>query len=224
MGFKKKIKYYLVHTLKTTNKEAATLINSGSIKINGEVIFTNCIITDYSEIKVNNTITREKTDCIYLLFNKPIGYESTLNKKIEKNISVFFEDFKNLAIAGRLDKQSEGLLILSNDGKWVESLCHPKFEKEKEYIVTLDKEINDAFIQTFMNGVNIGNYVTKKCLCEKINAFNIKVILTEGKNRQIRRMCKSLNFNVLKLKRIRISNYKLNTLKPGEFEFVKINT
>lgn len=224
MGFKKKIKYYLVHTLKTTNKEAAALINSGSVKINGEVTFTNCVITDYSEIKLNNTITREKTDCIYLLFNKPIGYESTLNKKIEKNISVFFEDFKNLAIAGRLDKQSEGLLLLSNDGKWVESLCHPKFEKEKEYIVTLDKEINDAFIQTFMNGVNIGNYVTKKCLCEKINAFNIKVILTEGKNRQIRRMCKSLNFNVLKLKRIRISNYKLNTLKPGEFEFVKINT
>jgi 23S rRNA pseudouridine2604 synthase len=224
MGFNKKIKYYLVHTLKTTNKEAATLINSGSVKINGEVTFTNCVITDYSEIKVNNAITREKTDFIYLLFNKSVGFESTLNKKIENNISVFFEGFKNLAIAGRLDKQSEGLLILSNDGKWVESLCHPKFEKEKEYIVTLDKEITDAFIQAFMNGVTIGNYVTKKCFCEKISAFNLKVILTEGKNRQIRKMCKSLKFNVLKLKRIRISTYKLDNLKPSEFKFVKINT
>ena len=212
----------MVHTLKLTNKEAQNLIDKGEVKIDGMSIAENIAITDNSEIIINGKIERKKKEFIYILFNKPVGFESTLNKKNENNISSFFEGHTDLAIAGRLDKQSEGLLILSNDGKWIENLCNPKFEKEKEYIVTLDKNITETFINRFKNGVEIDGFVTKNCFCEKVNETTIQVILTEGKNRQIRKMCIVLGFNVLKLKRIRISNFLLGYTKIGEFKFTEI--
>jgi 23S rRNA pseudouridine2604 synthase len=156
------------------------------------------------------------------LFYKPAGFESTLNTRVEKNLSPFFKDYPDLAIAGRLDKQSEGLLLLSNDGKWIENLCNPKFEKEKEYIVTVDKNITNTFIERFINGVEIDGFVTKKCICEKIDQTTLRIILTEGKNRQIRKMCMVLGFNVLTLKRTRISTFFLSTLEEGNFMFTKI--
>jgi 23S rRNA pseudouridine2604 synthase len=130
---------------------------------------------------------------------------------------VFFNNFNNLAIAGRLDKQSEGLLILSNDGKWIENLCNPKFEKEKEYDVILDKKPNEEFIKLFTSGVLIGKYITKTCQCKIIDDFSIRVILKEGKNRQIRKMCKTLGYSVLILKRTRIHHFKLGSLNEGEY-------
>jgi 23S rRNA pseudouridine2604 synthase len=156
------------------------------------------------------------------LFYKPTGFESTLNTRVEKNLSPFFKDYPDLAIAGRLDKQSEGLLLLSNDGKWIENLCNPKYDKEKEYIVTVDKNISDSFIEKFVNGVEIDGFVTKKCICEKIDQTTLRIILTEGKNRQIRKMCMVLGFNVLTLKRTRISTFFLSTLEEGNFMFTKI--
>jgi 23S rRNA pseudouridine2604 synthase len=212
----------MVHTLKLTNKEAQTLIDKGEVQIDGLTITENIAITDNSEITIKGEIEREKKEFVFLLFNKPAGFESTLNKKIEKNLSPFFENFTNLAIAGRLDKQSEGLLLLSNDGKWVEKICNPKFEKEKEYIVTLDKPVTETFLDKFINGVEIDGFVTKNCVCEKINENTIRVILTEGKNRQIRKMCMVLDYNVLTLKRIRISDFFLGNLQEGDFEFTKI--
>ena len=131
MSFYRRVKYFLVHTLKLTNKEAQKLIDNGSVKIDGLSITENCIITDQSEIIVNNEIVRAKKELVYLLFNKAKGFESTLNKNVPNNLSGFFRDFNGLSIAGRLDKASEGLLILSNDGKWVENLCNPKSENEK---------------------------------------------------------------------------------------------
>lgn len=222
MSFYRRIKYFLVHTIKLSNKEAQELIDSGAVKINGVIITENCTITDDSEIKVNDKIARAKKEFVYILFNKPAGFESTLNKNIEKNISPFFEDHPDLAIAGRLDKQSEGLLLLSNDGKWIENLCNPKFEKEKEYIVTVDKNITDTFIERFINGVEIDGFVTKKCICEIINPTTIKIVLTEGKNRQIRKMCMVLGFNVLTLKRVRVSDFFLGNITEGDFMFTKI--
>lgn len=222
MSFYRRVKYFLVHTLKLSNKDAQVLIDSGAVKINGVTIAENCTITDDSEIQVNNKIARPKKEFVYILFNKPPGFESTLNKKIEKNISPFFENHPDMSIAGRLDKQSQGLLLLSNDGKWIENLCNPKFEKEKEYIVTVDKNITDSFIEKFINGVEIDGFVTKKCICEIINPTTIKIVLTEGKNRQIRKMCMVLGFNVLSLKRVRISDFLLGNISEGNFMFTKI--
>ncbi|MBA2611272.1 MAG: rRNA pseudouridine synthase [Bacteroidetes bacterium] len=222
MSFYRRIKYFLVHTLKHSNKVAQELIDKGHVEVNGLTIAENCILYANSEIKVNGIIEQEKKEFVYLKFHKPAGYESTLNKNIAQNLSAFFAHHNELFIAGRLDKQSEGLLILSNDGKWVEELCNPKFEKEKEYLVELDKPITTLFVTSFMNGVEIDAYLTKKCFCEKINETTIKVILTEGKNRQIRKMCKVLGYNVLKLKRTRVSNFLLTDLQLGKIEFIKI--
>jgi 23S rRNA pseudouridine2604 synthase len=222
MGFYRRIKYFLVHTLKLSNKKAQELIDAGEVKINGIIITENCTITEDAEIRVNNKIARAKKEFVYILFYKPAGFESTLNTRIEKNLSPFFKDYPDLAIAGRLDKQSEGLLLLSNDGKWIENLCNPKYDKEKEYIVTVDKNITDSFIEKFVNGVVIDGFVTKKCICEKIDKTTLRIILTEGKNRQIRKMCIVLGFNVLTLKRIRISTFFLSNLEEGNFMFTKI--
>lgn len=223
MSFSRRIKYFLVHTLILSNKEAQALIDSGAVEIDGLKTVENCILLPHSEIKVKGVIERPKKEYIYLKFHKPRGLESTLNISVPDNLSGFFKEYTDLAIAGRLDKQSEGLLLLSNDGKWVENMCNPKFEKEKEYEVTLDKAPDDLFLNAFSRGVTIGSYVTASCTCERIAANKIRVVLKEGKNRQIRRMCKALNYKVLKLKRQRIASVLLLDLPKGEKESFHFN-
>ena len=224
MSFQKRIVFYLVHELFYTNQKASDLIKNGKVMIDDKIINENIILSQDSEIKVNNIITRNKIKLVYLLFYKPKGFESTLNSSISNNLSVFFKNFNNLAIAGRLDKQSDGLLILSNDGKWIEKLCNPKFEKEKEYDVVLDKKPNEEFIKLFTSGVLIDNYITKTCQCKIIDDLSIRVILKEGKNRQIRKMCKTLGYNVLMLSRIRIHHFKLGGLKEGEYIHANVSS
>jgi 23S rRNA pseudouridine2604 synthase len=223
MGFYRKIKYFLVHTLMFSNKKAQELIDSGFIEVNGKRIFENHVIDDHWEIKVNGKIVRPEKTFTYLKFYKPVGFQSSLNRDVKDNISRFFRE-KDLAIAGRLDKQSEGLLLLSNDGKWVEKICNPKFEKEKEYIVVLDKNPDADFINRFTKGVQIGKYKTLPCRCELIDKFTINVVLKEGKNRQIRKMCLTLGYNVLVLKRIRIGTIELDQLKRGEWETLNLTS
>lgn len=218
MSFYKKIQYYLVHTLKLTNKQAKEVIQYGGVCVDGQVIYENIEIDDWSEILINGVIVREKKARTYLKFYKPIGIESTLNSSVNGNLAPFFNCYNGLSIAGRLDKNSEGLLLLSNDGKWIEKIINPKFIKEKEYLVLLDKLVDNEFCNKFSNGVDIGFYVTQPCYCEKLSDHQVRVILTEGKNKQIRRMCKALGFKVLNLKRIRIHNYHIDNLKEGELK------
>jgi 23S rRNA pseudouridine2604 synthase len=221
MSFYRRIKYFLVHTLKLTNEEAQTAIENGTLQIDNEVVKNNVFLNDFSEIKLNGNVVRPKKEFVYLKFYKPIGYESTLSKTIENNLSDFFTDYKNLSIAGRLDKQSEGLLLLSNNGKWVENITNPKFEKEKEYLVKLNRTPNEQFVQLFTKGVNIGYHVTKPCTCEILEDKWIKVVLKEGKNRQIRKMCKTLGYEVEVLRRTKIDLVDLGKLTTGEkVEFI----
>ncbi|MCE3227472.1 MAG: pseudouridine synthase Rsu [Bacteroidetes bacterium] len=211
----------MVHTLKMTNDQAQEALEKGLVEMNGVIIKENVFLENESEIKVDGKVVRPAKEFVYIRFHKPAGYESTLSKNVENNLSEFFKDMKGLSIAGRLDKASEGLLLLSNDGKWVENITNPKFEKEKEYLVQLDKAPTDDFAKLFTSGVNIGYHVTKPCECVILEDNWIKVKLKEGKNRQIRKMCKTLNYNVLTLKRIRIDKVELGSLKPGEFDFFK---
>jgi 23S rRNA pseudouridine2604 synthase len=205
-----------------TNTDAQEAIEKGKVELDGKVIKENVFLTEGAEIKVDGKTVRPAKEYVYIRFYKPEGYESTLSKNVENNLSEFFNDQKGLSIAGRLDKASEGLLLLSNDGKWVENITNPKFEKEKEYMVQLDKSPTEEFAAAFVKGVNIGYHVTKPCECEILKDNWIRVKLKEGKNRQIRKMCKTLGYNVLSLKRTKIDAISLGNLKPGEQDFFKL--
>lgn len=217
MGFSQRIHYFLVHQLLISNKEARQLIEEGRVEAGGRTVqVVNQLLDETSEIRVNGQVIRHKKEWLYLRFYKPRGFESSLNPAVADNLSPFFTDGPPLAIAGRLDKQSEGLLLLSNDGKWVERMCHPRYEKEKEYLVHLDKSPTNAFLETFRSGVRIGAYLTAPCTCEATGGEGIRVILKEGKNRQIRRMCHKLGYQVMALKRVRIDQHCLGALLPGQ--------
>ena len=218
MGFTKRIQYFLVHALQLSNKEARQLIGKKLVKINGRIITDNVYINDFSEIELNGKILRELIKPVYLKFHKPRGFESTLNENVKNNLSSFFPQDRNLSIAGRLDKASEGLLLLSNDGKWVEHICNPLQLKEKEYLVNLDKLPDEDFLNHFRKGLPGTDQKSTPCFCEIIDKCQIRVILTEGKNRQIRRMCFRLGYKVLSLKRIRIHTTELGDLAEGCFK------
>lgn len=220
MGFSRRLNYFLVHGLNYTNRQARQLVDEGRVTIDGLTVRENCFIDEWSELSLDGKVVRPKKERLYLRFNKPPGYESSLNINVKDNIAKFFPGLDNLAIAGRLDKASQGLLLLSNDGQWVEEICHPDFEKEKEYVVELGAPVTDDFIRTFESGVTIGGYTTLPCRCERVAERTIRVVLTEGKNRQIRRMCHRLGYDVLKLERVRIGEVMLGELAEGSFEFL----
>lgn len=222
MSFRLNIKYYLVHSLGFTNKEAIRAIEQRKLVVNGVLITENSEFDATSEIYYEETLLKANTPFTYIAFYKPRGIETTHNKEIANNLTTVFTFDKHLGFAGRLDKESEGLLILSNDGKYIQSLSSPIKEKEKEYIVTVNKPISEEFITLMGAGVDIVICKTQPCLIEQLSEFEFKIILKEGKNRQIRRMCKALGYLVARLIRVRIDSIRLNELKSGEFRSFEI--
>lgn len=215
MGFRRKLIYFLVHQLKLSHTAARQLVDDGAVCIDGTVVEGNPLIGEWEEIRVKDVVHRSRREPVYLKFNKPAGYESSLHPSVPDNLSAFFSAHRDLAIAGRLDKASEGLLLLSNDGPWVERVCHPRFEKEKEYHVKLEREPEPEFLHRFSTGVWLGDYLTQPCTAEHLSDTTIRVVLREGKNRQIRRMCHRLGHTVLRLKRVRMGNIQLHDLASG---------
>lgn len=222
MSFRLNIKYYLVHSLGFTNKEAIRVIESRKLKVNGQIVTENIEFDETFEIYFEDKLLKEKKVFSYIAFYKPRGIETTHNKEIDSNLTTVFNFDTHLAFAGRLDKESEGLLLLSNDGKYIQKLSSPLHEKEKEYLVTVNKPITDEFIQKMSEGVDIMICKTKPCVVEKLSDFEFKIILTEGKNRQIRRMSKALGYLVARLVRVRIDTICLEDLKPGEFRYYNL--
>jgi 23S rRNA pseudouridine2604 synthase len=222
MSFRLNIKYYLVHSLGFTNKEAIRAIEQRKLIVNGILITENSEFDATSEIYFEGKLLKPNTPFTYIAFYKPRGIETTHNKEIANNLTTVFTFDKHLGFAGRLDKESEGLLILSNDGKYIQSLSSPFKEKEKEYIVTVNKPITNEFIALMGAGVDIIICKTQPCFIEQLTEFEFKIILKEGKNRQIRRMCKALGYLVARLIRLRIDSISLQQLNPGEFREFKI--
>lgn len=222
MSFRLNIKYYLVHSLGFTNKEAIRAIEQRKLIVNGILITENSEFDATSEIYFEGKLLKPNTPFTYIAFYKPRGIETTHNKEIANNLTTVFTFDKHLGFAGRLDKESEGLLILSNDGKYIQSLSSPFKEKEKEYIVTVNKPITNEFITLMGAGVDIIICKTQPCFIEQLTEFEFKIILKEGKNRQIRRMCKALGYLVARLIRVRIDSISLQQLNPGEFREFKI--
>ena len=169
------------------------------------------------EIKVDGEIIQNNNKKrVYIAFNKPIGIECTGNTKVKDNIIDFINHKERLFTIGRIDKQSEGLILLTNNGDIVNNVLRAENKKEKEYVVWVNKNLTSDFIEKIRNGVRILGKKTKKCYVKKINDNKFKIVLTQGMNRQIRRMCEVLGYRVTKLKRVRIMNIYLD-VNVGEY-------
>ena len=200
-----------------SRRKAEEYINDGRVTINGEVAVLGNRVFDNDIVKLDGRPLKSKPKEIYIALNKPIGIVSSTNPKERKNIIEFVGHPERLFPIGRLDKPSEGLIFLTNNGDIVNKILRAGNNHEKEYIVSVDKPITDDFIQRMSNGIPILGTVTKKCKVERISEKVFKIVLVQGLNRQIRRMCSYLDYEVTKLKRTRIMNITLGKLKTGEW-------
>lgn len=194
-----------------SRREADKLLEQGRITINGKIPELGTKVLPTDEVRVNGQLVSEKDEPkIYLAVNKPAGIECTTNQSVRGNIVDFINYPERIFPVGRLDKDSEGLIIMTNDGDIVNKILRARNNHEKEYIVTVDKTITDRFISRMGAGVPILDTVTKECRVEKISNTTFRIFLTQGLNRQIRRMCEYFDYTVVALKRIRIMNLSLD--------------
>lgn len=200
-----------------SRREADRLIESGKVKVNGEVSGLGVQVTPNDRIHVDDQLITKKVPNIYLAFHKPVGITCTTDTSKKANIVDFINFPERIFPIGRLDKPSEGLIFMTNDGDIVNKILRAGNQHEKEYIVSVNRKITQSFIRQMSNGVPILDTVTKKCRVKRINDFTFKIILTQGLNRQIRRMCSHLGYDVTRLKRVRIMNIELGKLKRGEY-------
>lgn len=200
-----------------SRREADSLIEKGRVKINGIVALMGQKVTEADEIMVDGKIISNKPPLVYIALNKPRGIECTTNQRTPNNIVDFVHHKERIFPVGRLDKDSEGLILLTNDGDIVNKILRARNHHEKEYIVMVNKPITEDFLRKMSNGVPILDTVTRKAFVEKIDDTTFRIILTQGLNRQIRRMTEYLGYRVVFLRRIRIMNIKLDQLKLGSY-------
>ncbi|MCW3807790.1 23S rRNA pseudouridine(2604) synthase RluF [Plebeiibacterium marinum] len=207
-----RINKYLSEVGFCSRREGDKLIEARKVTINGKVPEMGTKVMDGDEVRVKGKlVSPSKEKPVYIAFNKPIGIVCTTDTGVEKDNIIDYINFpKRIFPIGRLDKPSEGLIFLTNDGDIVNKILRARNNHEKEYIVKVDKPITDSFIQRMSNGVPILDTVTRKCKVEKLSKFEFRIILTQGLNRQIRRMSEYLGYEVKKLKRVRIMNVKLD--------------
>lgn len=216
-----RINKYLSEIGYCSRRAADKLLEQGRITINGKVPELGTKITPGDDVRVDGKlVSPPKDDFIYLAFNKPVGIVCTTDTKREKNnIIDFINHPKRIFPIGRLDKPSQGLIFLTNDGDIVNKILRAKNNHEKEYEVTVDKPITPRFLQRMSNGIPILGTVTRECMVEKIGKFKFRIVLTQGLNRQIRRMCEYLDYKVSKLKRTRIMNVTLD-VPEGKWRYL----
>ncbi|MEC9064982.1 MAG: pseudouridine synthase [Bacteroidota bacterium] len=222
MEEKTRINKYLSEVGFCSRREADKIISQGRVYINREIAVLGSKVSKDDQVKVDGEEINKIEEKIYIAFNKPVGIECTGNQKVKNNIIDYINFNKRLFTIGRLDKDSEGLILLTNNGDIVNNVLRAENKKEKEYLVTVNKKIDKDFIQKMRGGVRIMGKLTKKCYVEKTYENQFKIILTQGLNRQIRRMCNTLGYRVTKLKRIRVMDIQLDT-KVGEYRFLDEN-
>lgn len=207
-----RINKYLSEVGFCSRRKADQLIEEGRITVNGKVPEMGTKVTAADEIRVNGKLIGEKTEKpVYIAFNKPVGIVCTTDTRVEPdNIIDYIKYPSRIFPIGRLDKASEGLILLTNDGDIVNKILRARNNHEKEYIVTVNKPVTKEFITAMSNGVEILDTVTRNCFVEAQGRFVFRIILTQGLNRQIRRMCEALDYRVRTLKRIRIMNIHLD--------------
>ena len=217
-----RINKYLSEIGYCSRREADKLIDAGRVWVNGKKAEMGIKVSQEDQITVNGeALNPPKNKNVYLAFNKPKGIVCTTDTHVEKdNIIDFINYPKRIFPIGRLDKPSEGLIFLTNDGDIVNKILRARNNHEKEYLVTVNKPITNDFIQKMGNGVPILDTVTRKCFVKQTHKNQFRIILTQGLNRQIRRMCEYLNYRVTDLKRVRIMNVKLD-VKVGKWRYLK---
>ena len=219
-----RINKYLSEVGFCSRRVADRLIAEGQITINGVIPEIGAKVKEGDQVKVKGQIIEKskKQKNTYLAFNKPVGIVCTTDRRVEPDNVIDFINYpKRIFPVGRLDKLSEGLIFLTNDGDIVNKILRSRNNHEKEYIVSVNRLINNDFIQRMSNGVEILDTITKNCLVKQLGPKKFKIVLTQGLNRQIRRMCESLGYRVLSLKRVRIMNIKLDVPKGKYREFTK---
>lgn len=200
-----------------SRRQADRLIEEGHVKVNNETALMGQKVNLLDKVTVDGKEVSREEEQIVIAFNKPVGVECTTDKNNPDNIVDYINYKKRIYPIGRLDKNSQGLILLTNDGALVNNILKASNYHEKEYVVTVDKPITEEFIKQMSKGVKILDQVTRPCVVKKVNKHTFNIILTQGLNRQIRRMCETLGFKVQKLKRVRIMGVHLDNLPIGNY-------
>lgn len=211
---------YIAYLNIASRREADKLIKDGKVKVNGEIIINPAIQVGEND-KIICDIEDYKNEKIYIKLNKPVGYVVSNNKKEGKPIyKLLDEKLKKLYPVGRLDKDSKGLILFTNDGIFSRKIIGEESECEKEYYVKLEGNISDGVLKKLEFGISLDGKKLKPAIVKRVSKNSFNIILKEGRNRQIRRMCEKVGFEVILLKRLRISNIYLNDLQEGKFEYL----
>jgi 23S rRNA pseudouridine2604 synthase len=217
-----RINRYLALKNYASRRQADSLIQSGYVTINGKRAVLGDKVNEGDTVLVNEKVMQKKAESrIYIAYHKPVGIVSHSPEEGQRGIEEIFGYKTRLFPIGRLDQDSHGLIILTNDGRITKKMLEPKYGHEREYVVTVDRSLSHDAVRQMAGGVNIGDYTTKKCFAEKIGPKTFRIILTEGKKRQIRRMCEAVGYQVVDLCRTRIMDITLGDLAEGEHRQLK---
>ena len=212
-----RINKYISESGKASRRGADKLVNEGRVTINGKVAKIGSQVEPGDDVRVNGNQIRMASNYVYIALNKPVGITSTTEKNVKGNIVDLVNHPLRVFNIGRLDKDSDGLILLTNDGDIVNEILRAENKHEKEYIVTVDKPITPEFLKRMAEGVKILGTKTLPCKMEQLSKYVFQITLTQGLNRQIRRMCEALGYDVYRLQRTRIMNIHLGNLPVGQW-------
>lgn len=215
-----RINKYISEAGKASRRGADKLVEEGRVTINGKRAVIGSQVEPGDEVRVDGNHIFVARNYVYIALNKPVGITSTTEKGVKGNIVDLVNHSFRVFHIGRLDKDSEGLILLTNDGDIVNEILRSENRHEKEYIVSVDRPINDEFLKNMSEGVHILGTKTLPCKVTQLSKYEFKIVLTQGLNRQIRRMCEALGYNVYQLKRIRIMNIQLDKLPIGQWRYL----
>ncbi|QMU28065.1 pseudouridine synthase [Adhaeribacter radiodurans] len=214
------LKHFIVQKLRISNQQALDYILSGRVQVNGKKGALQQALLPEDEVTFEEQVLKQPTAYLYLAYYKPRGIESTLNPAIQNNLGAALPFEQRVFPVGRLDKESEGLMLLTNNGKIYDRIIHAESHQEKEYRVTVNKPLTSAALEQLTAGITIMGKKTRPARVQPIDDNTFSIILTQGLNRQIRRMCYKLHYEVQQLVRVRMINIHLGQLKPGEWRFL----
>lgn len=216
-----RINHFLALNNFCSRRQADNLIKQKQVRINNKIAVLGDKVHEKDIVRLSPGAQKLSKQYAYIAYNKPAGIETHASNKSQKDINTVLKLKTRLFPIGRLDKDSHGLIILTNDGRITDKLLNPKYEHEKEYAVEVDKPLGKSFEKQMGSGIQLDDFKTKKCFVKQTSSHTFRIILTEGKKRQIRRMCEALGYKVADLKRVRIMNVRLGNMQSGQYRQMK---